>query len=129
MTTFCSLTKENCEKKRNSQHFHCYTKILQWLLKFLEPPHILRTTVKFTALLYSAAVLWSVVSDSLRLHGLEHPRLLCLRDFSGKPMRVGCHLLLQGIFPTQRSNLHLLHLLHYQVEYLPLHHLGCRPLW
>ena len=23
--------------------------------------------------------------------------------------RVGCHALLQGIFPTQRSNLHLLH--------------------
>jgi len=27
---------------------------------------------------------------------------------------VGCHTLLQGIFPTQGSNLHLLHLLHYR---------------
>ena len=26
----------------------------------------------------------------------------------GKNTRVGCHFLLQGIFPTQRSNLHLL---------------------
>ena len=25
---------------------------------------------------------------------------------------MGCHFLLQGIFPTQRSNLNLLHLLH-----------------
>ena len=25
---------------------------------------------------------------------------------------VGCHFLLQGIFPTQNSNPHLLHLLH-----------------
>ena len=32
-------------------------------------------------------------------------------DFSGKNTGVGCHFLLQGIFLTQRSNLHLLHLL------------------
>ena len=32
-------------------------------------------------------------------------------DFSGKNTGVGCHILLQGIFPTQRSNLHLLNLL------------------
>ena len=27
---------------------------------------------------------------------------------------MGCHFLLQGIFPTQESNLGLLHLLHWQ---------------
>ena len=32
--------------------------------------------------------------------------------------------LLQGIFPTQGSNPHLLHLLHWQADSLPLHHLG-----
>ena len=32
--------------------------------------------------------------------------------------------LLQGIFPTQGSNLHLLHLLHLLVDSLPLCHLG-----
>ena len=37
---------------------------------------------------------------------------------------MGCHLLLQGIFPTQGSNSLLLHLLHWQVISLPLHHLG-----
>ena len=29
-------------------------------------------------------------------------------DFPGKNMGAGCHFLLQGIFPTQGSNLHLL---------------------
>ena len=33
----------------------------------------------------------------------------------------GCHFLLQGIFPTQRSNLHLLHLLRWQADSLLLH--------
>ena len=33
---------------------------------------------------------------------------------------VGCHALLQGIFPTQGSNPSLLHLLHWQVGSLPL---------
>ena len=43
------------------------------------------------------------VSDSLRPHGLQPTRLPCLRDFSGKNIGVGCHFLLQGIFPTQTS--------------------------
>ena len=36
----------------------------------------------------------------------------------------GCHFLLQGIILIQGSNLHLLHLLHWQVDSLPLSHLG-----
>ena len=39
-------------------------------------------------------------------------RLLCPWNFPGKNTGVGCHFLLQGIFLTQGSNLHLLHLLH-----------------
>ena len=35
-------------------------------------------------------------------------------------MSMGCHALLQGIFLTQGSNLCLLHLLHWLVDYLPL---------
>ena len=38
----------------------------------------------------------------------------------GKHTGVGCHALLQGIFPTQGLNLHLLCLLHWQVSSLPL---------
>ena len=35
----------------------------------------------------------------------------------------GAIFLLQRIFPTQGSNLHLLHVLHWQVDSLPLGHL------
>ena len=43
----------------------------------------------------------------------------------GKNTRMGCHFLLQEIFPTQESNPSLLHLcLHWQADSLPLCHLG-----
>ena len=45
---------------------------------------------------------------------------LCSRDFPGKNTGVGCHALLQGIFPTQGSNPYLLCLLHRQEGSLPL---------
>ena len=38
----------------------------------------------------------------------------CPWDFPGKNTGVDCHSLLQGIFPSQGSNPHLLWLLHYQ---------------
>ena len=46
------------------------------------------------------------MSDSLRPHGLLPTSLLCPWDFPGKNTRVGCHFLLQGIFPTQGLNQH-----------------------
>ena len=36
-------------------------------------------------------------------------KLLCPWDFQGKSTGVGCHFLLQGIFPTQGSNPGLSH--------------------
>ena len=54
----------------------------------------------------------------------EPARLLCPWDFSGKNTGVGCHFLLQGIFPTQGSNPHLSSLLHWQLGSLPLAPLG-----
>ena len=55
-------------------------------------------------------------------------------DSPGKNTGVGCHALLQGIFLTQGSNPHLLHLLHWQVGSLPLalpgkpiHRANCPP--
>ena len=66
----------------------------------------------------------SVMSDSLQPHGLYTARLLCPWDFPGRNIGVGYHFLLQGIFPTQGSNSYLLCLLHWQVDYLPLSHLG-----
>ena len=51
----------------------------------------------------------SVVSDSLRPHGLQPSRLLCPWDSPGKNTGVGCHALLQGIVLTQGLNPGLLH--------------------
>ena len=45
-------------------------------------------------------------------------------EFSRQAYWSGYHFLLQGIFPIQRSNPSLLCLLHWQVDSLPLHHLG-----
>ena len=49
------------------------------------------------------------MSDPLRPHGLWPSRLLCPWKSPDKNTGVGCHALLQGIFPTQGSNLGLLH--------------------
>ena len=51
--------------------------------------------------------------------GIVVTRLLCPWNFSGKNTGMGCHFLLQRIFPSQKSNLQLLHLLHWQVGSLP----------
>ena len=54
-------------------------------------------------------------------HGLWPARLLRPWDSPGKSTRVGCHFLLQGIFPSQGSNPCLLH---WQADSLPLSHQG-----
>ena len=53
----------------------------------------------------------SVVSNCLWSFALWPTRLLCPWDSPGSNTGVGCHFLLQGIFPTQGWNLHLLCLL------------------
>ena len=64
------------------------------------------------------------------LHMLQNPMNCSLPDSSahgdspGKNTGVGCHALLQGIFSTQESNRHLLHLLLWQVESLLLSQQG-----
>ena len=58
--------------------------------------------------LYAVKVKVKVKSLS-RVLLFEPARLLSPWDFPGKSTRVGCHFLLQGIFPTQGSNLGLLH--------------------
>ena len=62
---------------------------------------------------HSFATLWTVA--------FQTPPVL---DFPGKNTWVGCHALLQGIFPTQGSNPHFLHLLHHKQILYPLSHLG-----
>ena len=81
--------------------------------------------------------LWLTKCDSC-MHAQSHPTLATpwtvacqaplSMGFSRQHIEVGCHFLLQGIFPTQASNLHLLCFLHWQVDSLPLHHVGS-PYW
>ena len=59
------------------------------------------------------------VSDSLRLHRHSHQAPLSV-EFTREDTGVGCHFLLQGIFPTQGLNVHLLSLLDWQLGSLPL---------
>ena len=49
----------------------------------------------------SSLPLWLLLSCVRFLVGLQPARLLCPWDFPGRNTRVGCHFLLQGIFPTQ----------------------------
>ena len=61
---------------------------------------------------------------TLRPSGLKPARLLCPWDAPGKTTGVGCHFLLQGIFPTHGSNPCLLSFLNWQADSLPQSHLG-----
>ena len=54
---------------------------------------------------------------TLQPHGLLLTKPLCPWDFPDKNIRVGCHVLFQGILPTQGSNLHLLCLLRWQAGF------------
>ena len=69
-------------------------------------------------ILFVVAVLLTKSFPSLlRPHGLEPTRLLCPWDYPCKNTGVLDHFLLQGIFPSQGSNLCLLH---WQADSLPL---------
>ena len=65
--------------------------------------NVLYTCVVCT-FLYAIHRSCSVVSDSLRPHGLQPTRLLGPWDFPGMNTGVGCRFLLQGIFLIQGSN-------------------------
>ena len=51
---------------------------------------------------FSCVRLFAIPKRSLI--SLQPTRLLCLQDFPGQNTGVGCHFLLQGIFPTRGSN-------------------------
>ena len=75
-----------------------------------------------TIICQCVCVLWRVqLFSTLWTVALQ---LLCPWHLPGKNTGVACQFLLQGIFPAQGSNPHLLSLLHWQVDSLPLSHLG-----
>ena len=94
-------------------------------LSFFLHPFSLFLSLSLSPSLFVSAygcIQWCATRDPM---GYSPPvRLLCPWNFPGKYTGAGCHFLLQGIFPTQGSNLCLLHLLHWQVDSLSLPHLG-----
>ena len=56
------------------------------------------------------------MSNTLQSYRLQPSRLLRPWDSPGKSTGVGCHSLLQGMFPMQRSSLHLSHLEHSNLD-------------
>ena len=60
------------------------------------------------------------MSDSVRPMDYSPPGSSARGGSLGKNTGVGCHALLQGIFPTQGSNPGLLCLLHWEEGSLPL---------
>ena len=83
-------------------------------------PPLLHSRFSLVIYFIPACKVASVVFNFLWPYGLCPSRLLCPWGSPGKNTGVGCHGLLQGIFPTQGSNPHLLNLLHWQVGSLPL---------
>ena len=69
------------------------------------------------------------IQDSLRMCTQSCSALCDPMDYRppGKNSVVTCHFLLEGIFPTQGSNLPFLHLLHWQEDSLPLRDLESPP--
>ena len=82
-----------------------------------------RITWKNLKFQYSDCMSVCLVTKScptLKPHGLYPARLLRPQDSPGENTGVGCHSLLERIFPTQGSNPHL----HWQACSLPLSHLS-----
>ena len=105
------------QRKREERETIWEIYILHWRKKCCFFQHIRRPHVN------SVITLWrpkSLQSCSALCDPMQPSRLLCPWDSPGKNTGVGCHFLLQGIFPTQGSNLSLLCLLPWQVGSLPL---------
>ena len=76
----------------------------------LQPPSFHRFSIPTLKVrFWKLKVLVTVVSSSLRSCGPSPARFLCPWDSPGENTGVGFHSLRQGIFPTQGSNLGLLH--------------------
>ena len=116
-----SVGQEDPLEKEMAPH----SSILAWRIPWTEDPGELQSTGSqsrtrlsdFTSLSRCCHHVLCLVTQSSST--LCAPRLLWLWGFPGKSAGVGCHFLLQGIFPTQGSNLRLLHCR--QMLYHPSH--------
>ena len=85
--------------------------------------HIQNTYINISRICVHIYRIWMLTHfshvDSVNLWTVARLAPLSM-GFSSKNTRVGCHNLLQGIFPTQGLNLYLFSLLHWQVGFLSL---------
>ena len=105
-----SHEKESLEFKFTSSL--CFHSSIAFKIRFLEFIQFLRSisslpllTAYYSGLLIHLLLLFSRYVSLFATPGLQPTRLLCPWDFPGNNTAVGCHFLLQGIFPTQGSNL------------------------
>ena len=107
MATMCGSNLVKVEKALN-------------LYNLRERPHSHNFYYSLLLYVHGCSVVYDSFCDPMdySLHGSS------VHDFPGKNTGVGCHFLLQGIFPTQGWNWHLLH---WQMDSLPLSQLG-RPI-
>ena len=87
----------------------CSFYFLSWSITDLQYCVSFRYTAKWFSYTHAhmgvcVCVSCSVVSNSLQPHGLHPPGSSVHEDSPSKNTGVGCHSLLQGIFPTQKSN-------------------------
>ena len=103
--TFTFILLSVCVKKSKSP-----TQALGWAVTWVgdgkEEILCWRDTESFWDIVVSSL---SCVPTLLQPHRLQPTRLFCPWNFPGKDTGVSCHFILQGIFPTQGSNPHLLH--------------------
>ena len=91
------------KKKTNFQNLRCEKRVVHLSISV---PHCILVSCSPKYLLY---VLVTQLCLTLWFHGLSPTRLLCPWNSPGKNTGIGCHALLQGIFPTQGSSPGLLH--------------------
>ena len=95
--------------------------ITSYPLRFIEKHYILLFIVTKIEIISCCCLVTQSCLTLCDPHGLQLATLLCPCNFPGKNTRMGCHFLLHGIFLTKGSNLHILQ---WQVDSLPLSHLG-----
>ena len=114
------MLKQQNEKKKSLKKIANFRSVSDWqktCQRFPPPWHLI---------LYVCAQ-WLQPYPTLQNRGRQPARILCPWDSPAKNAGVGCHALLQGIFPTQGSNPCLLCLLQWQAGSLPLVPPGVSP--
>ena len=115
------LTRSILESYSLSIGFHLHYLPTLWAWIYQQPSLDLHGLI-YRLKTYNYCLVAKLCQTLLRPpHGLQSTRLLWPWDFPGKNTGMGCHFLLQQIFPTQGSNSHLLY---WQVDSLALSHQG-----